>query len=213
MTDQTLAHILWKHNVDAERVSLWYIFPIFLLILILIELKYIDDPMSLLPILKFPDPVLRQKAKKISVFDDSLEPLITDMIDTMYDAPGVGLAAPQVGESIQLIVVNASQEEDGKESMVMINPEIIEKEGKQVDEEGCLSVLDLTADVKRSQKITVRYQDTTGTELELTVEDRFAIVLQHEIDHLNGILFIDHLSTLKRALYKKKVKKMLASKK
>ncbi len=169
--------------------------------------------MSLLPILKFPDPVLRQKAKKISVFDDSLEPLITDMIDTMYDAPGVGLAAPQVGESIQLIVVNASQEEDGKESMVMINPEIIEKEGKQVDEEGCLSVLDLTADVKRSQKITVRYQDTTGTELELTVEDRFAIVLQHEIDHLNGILFIDHLSTLKRALYKKKVKKMLAAQK
>ncbi|MCK5069111.1 MAG: peptide deformylase, partial [Desulfocapsa sp.] len=138
---------------------------------------------------------------------------ITDMIDTMYDAPGVGLAAPQVGASIQLIVVNASQEEDGKESMVMINPEIIEKEGKQVDEEGCLSVLDLTADVKRSQKITVRYQDTTGTELELTVEDRFAIVLQHEIDHLNGILFIDHLSTLKRALYKKKVKKMLAAQK
>lgn len=169
--------------------------------------------MSLLPILTFPNPVLRQKTKKISVFDDSLETLITDMIDTMYDAPGVGLAAPQIGESIQLIVVNASQEEDGKESMVMINPEIIEKEGKQVDEEGCLSVLDLTADVKRSQKITVRYQDVKGVEQELTVEDRFAIVLQHEIDHLNGILFIDHLSTLKRTLYKKKIKKMLAAKK
>ncbi len=135
------------------------------------------------------------------------------MIETMYDAPGVGLAAPQVGESIQLIVVNASQEEDGKDSMVMINPEITEAEGKQVDEEGCLSVLDLTASVKRSQKVTVRYQDIAGDEQEITVEDRFAVVLQHEIDHLRGILFIDHLSTLKRAMYKKKIKKMLAAKK
>ncbi len=169
--------------------------------------------MSLLPILKFPDPVLRQPAKKISVFDDSLQELVSNMIETMYDAPGVGLAAPQVGESIQLIVVNASQEEDGKDSMVMINPEITEAEGKQVDEEGCLSVLDLTASVKRSQKVTVRYQDIAGDEQEITVEDRFAVVLQHEIDHLRGILFIDHLSTLKRAMYKKKIKKMLAAKK
>ncbi len=168
--------------------------------------------MSLLPILTFPNPVLRQKAKKITVFDDSLEDLITNMIETMYDAPGVGLAAPQIGESIQLVVVNASQEEDGKDSMVIINPEIIEKEGKQADEEGCLSVLDLTASVKRSQKVTVRYQDITGAELEITTEGRFAVVLQHEIDHLRGILFIDHLSTLKRALYKKKIKKMLAAK-
>jgi peptide deformylase len=168
--------------------------------------------MSLLPILKFPAPVLRKKAKKISTFDGSLQTLITDMIETMYDAPGVGLAAPQVGESIQLIVVNASQEEDGEESMVLINPEITEKEGNQVDEEGCLSVLDLTASVKRYQKITVCYQDTTGESHELTTEDRFAVILQHEIDHLKGILFIDHLSTLKRALYKKKIKKMMAKK-
>ena len=169
--------------------------------------------MSLRTILKFPDPVLRQKAKKISTFDDSLQNLASDMIETMYDAPGVGLAAPQIGESIQLIVVNASLDEDGKESMVMVNPEITEKEGTQVDEEGCLSVLDLTASVKRSKKITVCYQDITGEEQELTAEDRFAVVLQHEIDHLHGILFIDHLSTLKRALYKKKIKKMLAAKK
>lgn len=169
--------------------------------------------MSLRTILKFPDPILRQKAKKITDFDDSLQTLISDMIETMYDAPGVGLAAPQIGESIQLIVVNASQDEDGEESLVMINPEITEKEGQQVDEEGCLSVLDLTASVKRSQKITVSYQDITGEAQELTVEDRFAVVLQHEIDHLHGILFIDHLSTLKRALYKKKIKKMLAAKK
>ena len=168
--------------------------------------------MTLRTILKFPDPVLRQKAKRISTFDDSLQNLAADMLETMYDAPGVGLAAPQVGESIQLIVVNASQEEDGQDSMIMINPEITTKEGQQVDEEGCLSVLDLTAAVKRSQKVTVCYQDISGETHELTVEDRFAVVLQHEIDHLNGILFLDHLSTLKRALYKKKIKKMLAKK-
>jgi len=169
--------------------------------------------MSLRTILKFPDPILRQKAKKISNFDASLQNLATDMIETMYDAPGVGLAAPQIGESIRLIVVNASQEEDGEETMVLVNPEITEREGTQADEEGCLSVLDLTASVKRSQKVTVSYQDMTGESQELTVEDRFAVILQHEIDHLNGILFLDHLSTLKRALYKKKIKKMMAAKK
>lgn len=169
--------------------------------------------MSLRTILTFPNPVLRKKAKKISTFDESLQTLAADMIETMYDAPGVGLAAPQIGESIQLIVVNASQDEDGQESMVMINPEITEKEGTQVDDEGCLSVLDLTASVKRSKKITVCYQDITGEKQEISVEDRFAVVLQHEIDHLHGILFIDHLSTLKRALYKKKIKKKLAAEK
>lgn len=170
--------------------------------------------MSLRTILTFPNPILRQKAKKISTFDDSLQNLISDMAETMYDAPGVGLAAPQIGESIQLIVVNIAKEDtEEQEFMAMINPEITEREGKQVDEEGCLSVLDLTASVKRSQKITVCYQDISGEKQELTVEDRFAIVLQHEIDHLHGVLFIDHLSTLKRSLYKKKVKKMLAAKK
>ncbi len=168
--------------------------------------------MSLRTIHKFPDPILRLKAKKITEFDDSLQSLVSDMVETMYDAPGVGLAAPQIGESIQLIVVNISTEEDEQKSMAMINPEITFHEGTQVDEEGCLSVLDLTASVKRSQKITVTFLDLSGQEHELTTEDRFAVVLQHEIDHLNGILFIDHLSSLKRALYKKKIKKMLTSK-
>ncbi len=168
--------------------------------------------MSLRTILTFPDPVLRKKAIKVTEFDESLQGLIADMTDTMYDAPGVGLAAPQIGESIQLIVVNASQEADGRDTLVMVNPEIIEKEGSQVDEEGCLSVLDLTASVKRSKKITVSYQDKTGQSLEMTAEDRFSVILQHEIDHLHGVLFIDHLSTLKRALYKKKIKKMMAAK-
>ncbi len=169
--------------------------------------------MSLRPILKFPDPVLRKKAEKVTVFDDSLGPLITDMAATMYDAPGIGLAAPQIGESIQLIVVDVSKEEDEQKFTVLINPEITEREGFQVDEEGCLSVVDLTASVKRSQKITVTYQDASGAEQSITTEDRFAVVLQHEIDHLHGILFLDHLSTLKRTLYKKKIKKKLAAKK
>lgn len=170
--------------------------------------------MSLRTILKFPDPVLRQKAKKITDFDDSLQNLVSDMVETMYDAPGVGLAAPQIGESVQLIVVDVSKEDDEEHTyMVMVNPEITEKEGTQVDEEGCLSVIDLTASVKRNKKVTVCYQDIEGEKQELATEDRFAVVLQHEIDHLNGVLFIDHLSTLKRSLYKKKVKKMLAEKK
>ncbi len=169
--------------------------------------------MSLRPILTFPDPVLRKKAEKVTVFDDSLSPLITDMAATMYDAPGIGLAAPQIGESIQLIVVDVSKEEDEQKFTVLINPEITEREGHQVDEEGCLSVIDLTASVKRSRKITVTYQDASGAEQTLTTEDRFAVVLQHEIDHLHGILFLDHLSTLKRTMYKKKIKKQLASKK
>lgn len=170
--------------------------------------------MNLRTILTFPNPILRQKAKKVSDFDDSLQSLVSDMVTTMYDAPGVGLAAPQIGESIQLIVVDITEEDvEEKESMVMINPEITEKEGQQVDEEGCLSVLDLTSSVKRSRKITISYQDINGEKLELIVEDRFAVVLQHEIDHLRGILFIDHLSTLKRTLYKKKIKKMMAANK
>lgn len=171
--------------------------------------------MSLRPILTFPNPVLRQKAKKISEFDSTLDTLITDMVETMYDAPGVGLAAPQIGESIQLIVLDVTEDDEDaeKESMVMINPVITTKEGKQMDEEGCLSLLDLTASVTRSKIITVSYQDATGTEQELTTEDRFSIVLQHEIDHLHGILFLDHLSVLKRTLYKKKIKKLLAANK
>lgn len=169
--------------------------------------------MSLRTILTFPNPTLRIKAKKITEFDDSLQELISDMAETMYDAPGIGLAAPQIGESIQLIVVDVSKEDEKQQFTVIINPEITEKEGHQLDEEGCLSVLDLTASVKRSKKITVRYQDASGKSHELTTEDRFAVVLQHEIDHLHGVLFIDHLSTLKRALYKKKIKKELATQK
>lgn len=131
------------------------------------------------------------------------------MAETMYDAPGVGLAAPQIGESIQLIVVDISVDEENQNYMTLINPEITVTEGDQIDEEGCLSVPELTSKVKRFKKITVDFQDIEGKEQQLETEDRFAVVLQHEIDHLKGILFIDHLSSLKRNLYKKKVKKMM----
>lgn len=169
--------------------------------------------MTIRTIYQYPAPVLRKKTQKIVTFDDNLKTLIEDMAETMYDAPGIGLAAPQIGKSLKLIVVNTSTEEDENEYMAIVNPEITAKEGNQLDEEGCLSVPDLTANVKRYKKITLSYQDHDGNDMELTAEDRFAVVLQHEIDHLNGILFIDHLSSLKRNLYKKKMKKILASRK
>lgn len=169
--------------------------------------------MSILKIYQYPEAVLRKETKKITAFDETLAQLVEDMGETMYDAPGIGLAAPQIGKSLKLIVVDTTKDPEGeKEFMAMVNPEITCHEGEQVDEEGCLSVPELTANVDRYKKITVAYQDLSGTPHKLTTEDRFAVVLQHEIDHLNGILFLDHLSTLKRSLYKKKVKKWLKQK-
>jgi peptide deformylase len=166
--------------------------------------------MSIQKIYQYPESVLRKETEKIATFDNNLAKLVEDMAETMYDAPGIGLAAPQIGKSIKLIVVDISEDKEGeKKYMPLINPEIITHEGTQLDEEGCLSVPELTANVKRYLKITVAYRDLQGQAHELSTENRFAVVLQHEIDHLNGILFIDHLSTLKRNLYKKKVKKWL----
>ena len=168
--------------------------------------------MSILPILKYPDPILREKAVSVTIFDAGLKKIANDMAETMFDAPGVGLAAPQIGQAIQLIVVDISVDENQQDFMVMINPEITDSQGSQEDEEGCLSVIDLTANVKRKNKIRLTYQDTEGKKHEITAEGRMAVILQHEIDHLHGILFIDHLSALKRNLYKKRLKKFLASK-
>lgn len=169
--------------------------------------------MSIKKIYQYPEKVLREETSKVTSFDDNLEQLIEDMAETMYEAPGIGLAAPQIGESLKLIVVDTTEDpESEKQFQALVNPEITYHEGKQIDEEGCLSVPELTAKVERYKKITVSYQDPDGSKQELTTEDRFAVVLQHEIDHLNGILFIDHLSPLKRKLYKKKVKKWLTTK-
>lgn len=173
---------------------------------------FIYNTMSIKTICQYPDPVLRKETEIITVFDEKLAELAEDMVETMYDAPGVGLAAPQIGESLKLIVVDTSESKDGpRQHMALVNPLITKHEGKQIDEEGCLSVPELTANVTRYKKITVSYQDLQGQPQELSTEERFAVVLQHEIDHLNGILFVDHLSSLKRSLYKKKVKKWLAN--
>lgn len=166
--------------------------------------------MALRTILTYPNPLLRNKANSVDTFDDNLTTLAEDMAETMYDAPGIGLAATQIGEPLRLIVVDITEEGEERQFQTLVNPKITEAKGHQVDEEGCLSVPELTSKVKRFKEITVTYQDTSGAHKELTTADRFAVVLQHEIDHLDGILFVDHLSSLKRNLYKKKVKKFLA---
>lgn len=166
--------------------------------------------MAIRKIIEYPEPLLRLKAKKVEVFDDELKILTEDMAETMWDAPGIGLAAPQVAQSLRVIVVDTTEPGEEKKHLALVNPEIVEHEGSQLDEEGCLSVPELTAQVQRYKKVKVDYQAEDGTSNQLVAEDRFAVVLQHEIDHLNGVLFIDHLSPLKRNLYKKKRKKMLA---
>ncbi len=165
--------------------------------------------MALLEIITYPHPVLREKAKEITLFGDELKKLVQDMSETMYDAPGVGLAANQVAIAQQVALVDRSETPDEKKFMVLVNPVISEGQGSLVDEEGCLSVLECQAKVKRFQKIHVTAKDIDGKPLEFDAEDRFARIIQHEVDHLCGTLFIDRLSSLKRALYKKKLRKIL----
>ncbi len=167
--------------------------------------------MAILTILTFPHPILRQKAGKVTRFDDELKQLAADMGETMYKAPGVGLAANQIGVLQQLVVIDVSREEEEKECFVLVNPVILNEEGCEVDEEGCLSVREYTAKVKRFTQIHVTAQNLDGKTFEFDAEDRFARIIQHEIDHLHGKLFIDRISSLKRGLYKKKLKKILRS--
>lgn len=167
--------------------------------------------MPIKEILKYPNPILRQKAEPVTTFDDELKELIRDMADTMYDAPGVGLAAPQVGVSRQVVVMDISGKEEENRLMILINPTISNPEGSRTDEEGCLSIIDLAAKVTRFMKITVKGKNLAGEDIEFEAEGWMARVLQHEIDHLNGVLFLDHLSSLKRTLYNKKRKKQLAA--
>jgi peptide deformylase len=165
--------------------------------------------MAVLEICKYPEPVLLKKAKPVGKLDDELKKLIQDMLETMYDAPGIGLAANQIGRPIRIIVYDVTPKDQERNPSVLINPEIIESEGEQVMEEGCLSVPEYYSDVKRSAKVKVRGLDLEGNPVEICGEDLLATVLQHEIDHLNGILFIDRISALKRTLYKKRVQKKL----
>lgn len=158
--------------------------------------------MALLPILKFPDKRLRIKAKKIKTFDDNLKKLIDDMFETMYHASGIGLAATQVDRHIQLIVMNVDK--DRKQPICLINPEIIEKSGEEKSEEGCLSVPNYYANVKRASDIKIKALDKNAKEFTLNASGILAICIQHEIDHLQGVLFVDYLSRLKRERLKKK---------
>ena len=162
-----------------------------------------------LKICTYPDPVLRAKADVIENIDGDTQKLIDEMIYTMYSAPGIGLAANQVGELKRVIVFERCPGKEGREPCVLINPEIITREGEITYEEACLSVVEFSADVTRNANVTVRGVDRQGKPLELDAEGLLAICLQHEIDHLNGVLYIDHISSLKRALYKKKLKKLL----
>lgn len=168
--------------------------------------------MAIRTILTYPHPVLREKAAKITEFDQELQTLVEDMVETMYAAPGVGLAANQIGVARQVVVVDRSTVDNQRDYITLVNPVISDGEGSIIDEEGCLSVIECYAKVKRFRKIHVTAQDVQGNPLEFDAEDRYARIIQHEIDHLLGTLFIDRLSSLKRALYKKKLKKILQEK-
>jgi peptide deformylase len=161
--------------------------------------------MTKLRILEFPDPRLRKKAAPVTAVDDPLRQLIDDMFETMYEAPGIGLAATQVDVHRRLLVADVSQEKD--EPHVLINPEILEKDGKTVTEEGCLSVPGYYEEVERAEHIKVRYLDRDGNEQEDEFEGLLAVCVQHEMDHLEGRLFVDYLSEVKRQRIRKRIEK------
>lgn len=166
--------------------------------------------MTLLKILTYPDPFLKHTAAPVTVFDDALQALIEDMAETMYEAPGVGLAATQAGVDKRLIVFDPAADVEKREYSVLINPEIVSAEGLMVSEnEGCLSVPDYRSDVKRHEFVLAKGLDRFGNPVTIEADGLLSIILQHEIDHLNGILFIDHISALKRQLYKNRRKKAL----
>lgn len=162
-------------------------------------------------ILTYPEPILREKSAPVTEFNEELKEIIADMAETMFAAPGAGLAAPQIGISKQIVVINTSKKDEDadKQILALINPEIIAGQGSQVDEEGCLSVREYTANVKRFVNIQVKAQTPEGKVVEFDADDFFARVIQHELDHLEGKLFIDRISSLKRNLYKKRLKKLL----
>jgi peptide deformylase len=165
-------------------------------------------PRHIYPIVKYGDPVLEKPAKPVTKFDAELEELAEDMFASMYAAQGVGLAAPQIGKSIRLAVVDVTGGKNPEAKIVLVNPEIIHAEGEKREEEGCLSIPGFRGYVLRPQFVTVRAQNVKGETFEIRGEDLLARAFCHEIDHLNGILFLQHLSMLKRDLIKRKIKKL-----
>ena len=160
------------------------------------------------PIVKYGDPVLETPSKPVQKFDEELQTLVADMFESMYAAQGVGLAAPQIGISLRLAVIDVTNGKNPEAKIVCANPEIIHQEGEQREEEGCLSLPGFRGYVIRPQYVTVRAQDATGAKFEMRGEQLLARAFCHEIDHLNGALFITHLSMLKRDMIKRKIRKM-----
>jgi len=160
-------------------------------------------------IVKYPDPVLARRGETITVFDDKLKTLVEEMFESMYAAQGIGLAAPQIGLSQRLTVIDVSFKKNPDDKIVLINPEIISREGEQYEEEGCISLPDIREKVKRAAKVKVRAQNVTGEWFEVEGEELLSRAFQHEIDHLDGVLFIDRLSRLKKDLVVRRIKKLI----
>ncbi len=161
--------------------------------------------MALLPILHYPDPRLRKKAQPVKQVDASIRQIVDDMFETMYDAPGVGLAATQVNIHKRIVVIDVSEEKN--EPLCFINAEIIEKEGSKETEEGCLSIPEYFAPVKRAERVKVRALDKEGELFEMEADGLLAVCIQHELDHLQGKVFVDYLSPLKQTRVRKKMQK------
>ncbi|MEM9594759.1 MAG: peptide deformylase [Acidobacteriota bacterium] len=164
--------------------------------------------MALLPIRIFPDPVLRVECPPVETFDDELRRLVDDMVETMYDAPGVGLAAPQVGVEKRLALVDVSVGREEGKLLVLVNPRIVHQEGSEVDFEGCLSIPRLSEKVKRPQAVKITAQNLDGEPFELETEGFEARAICHELDHLDGVLFIDHLRGLRRDKVRRQLRRM-----
>jgi peptide deformylase len=162
-------------------------------------------------IVKYPDPILQRPTEKVTEFDEELRTLAADMFESMYSAIGIGLAAPQIGVGKRITVIDLSNQKNPKEKLVLVNPEILHREGKQVEDEGCLSLPDIRDKVSRAAKVKVRAQNLEGKTIELEGTELLARAFQHEIDHLDGILFPWRLSALKRDLILRKIRKMQKS--
>ncbi|MFH1007689.1 MAG: peptide deformylase [Candidatus Latescibacterota bacterium] len=165
--------------------------------------------MAVLPIRTYGDPVLRQEAKPVDRIDGDLQHFLRNMAETMAEGKGIGLAAPQVGKSLSLIVVDLSLGEEPNQAIALINPRIVGRDGEQVREEGCLSIPDIHGDVIRPAQIQVCFRDLEGAERELECQDLLARVILHEVDHLEGMLFVDRLSPIKRQMLRGKLRKLV----
>jgi peptide deformylase len=159
-------------------------------------------------VVKYPDPVLARRGETVTIFDDALRKLVAEMFESMYAAQGIGLAAPQISISKRITVIDVSFKKDPKDKLVLINPEVVEREGKQTEEEGCLSLPDIREKVQRAARVKVKAQNEHGVWFEVEGTELLARALLHEIDHLDGILFIDRVSRLKRELVLRKIRKL-----